>query len=178
MRVFLAVEVGDEVRRELAALGKRLKWALPHLRTVPPENLHITLRFIGEVEEPLVREIDDALRGRFLGERFVLKLGKVGGFPSRFGARVVWVGLQDDSAIRKLSDRIDALLSSATSLPERDKPFKAHITVARARRPVNVESFSVRPLEFEVRRVVLFKSTLAKPHAIYQPLDYYHLAGT
>lgn len=177
MRVFLALEVGDEVREELGRLGKELRWKLPFLKVVPPQNLHITLRFFGDVDNRTLSIIGASLRNRFIGGRFTLRLGKVGGFPSRFGARVVWVGLEDEGRLRTLSDRLDSLLGDP-AIPPRDKPFVAHITVARSRRPVNVEKFSVRPVEFEVRRVVLFKSVLAKPNAIYEPLDYYYLADT
>lgn len=177
MRVFLALEVGDEVREELGRLEKELRWKLPFLKVVPPQNLHITLRFFGDVDNRTLSIIGASLRNRFIGGKFTLRLGKVGGFPSRFGARVVWVGLEDEGRLRTLSDRLDSLLGDP-AIPPRDKPFVAHITVARSRRPVNVEKFSVRPVEFEVRRVVLFKSVLAKPNAIYEPLDYYYLADT
>ena len=177
MRVFLAVEVGDEVREEVGRLGKTLKWKFPFLRVVPPKNLHITLRFFGEVDDRTLRRIGESLKGRFIGSRFSLRLGKVGGFPSRFGARVIWVGIEDDKKLQSLSDRLDTLLGDP-SIPPRDKPFVAHITVARSRRPVNVEGFSVSPVGFEVRRVVLFRSILARPNAIYEPLDYYYLADT
>ncbi len=176
MRLFLAVEVSEEVREELGRLGRRLKGEFPSIKVVPPANLHITLRFFGEVEDRVASLISSKLRGLPMGGRFSVRLGKVGGFPSRFGARVVWVGLENEERLADLSDRLDSLLGAAP-IPPRDKPFVAHITVARSRRPVNVEGFSVRPLEFEIRRVVLYRSILAKPNAIYEPLDYYYLGG-
>ncbi len=177
MRLFLAVEVGEEVREELGKLGGDLRNRWPHLRVVPPKNLHITLRFFGDVGEEVLNVIKGRLHGRHLGEGFTLRLGRVGGFPSRFGARVVWVGLEDDSRLAALSDRIDSLLGD-DPVPPRDKPFVAHITVARSRRPVNVERFSVKPVAFRVSRVVLYRSILAKPNAIYEPLEYFYLGDT
>ncbi|NPB03337.1 MAG: RNA 2',3'-cyclic phosphodiesterase [Thermotogae bacterium] len=174
MRLFLAVEVGDEAKEELKRLSGLLKDRFPHLRMVPANNLHITLRFIGEVPDGILRDIRKTLFGKSLGRTFEVTLEGVGGFPSKFGARVVWVGLKEANHLKALSDLLDEHLSGI-NLPPRDKPFLAHITVARTKRPVNVESFSIGSARFKVKRVVLYRSILAKPHAIYEPLEYYYL---
>ncbi len=176
MRVFVAVEIGDEARRELGRLMKGLKWNLAFLRTVPLQNLHITLRFLGELERETVELIKGRLRNARLGERFRIRIKGVGGFPSKYAARVVWVGVEDGGHLKRLSERVDRALEGLP-VPPRDKPFVSHITVGRSRRRVNVGDWNVKPVEFWVDRVVLYESILKRPNAEYRVLEYYELDG-
>jgi len=92
------------------------------------------------------------------------------------GARVIWVGFEEDKELVELSLKVDTIVDSL-GFPKRDKPFVPHITLARTEKPVNVENFKVKNLTFFAKEVVIYQSILAKPNAIYKSLRVIHLEG-
>ncbi len=175
MRVFVGIKVGEEAIESLIEVGERIKRKYPFVKLVPASNLHITLRFFGEISRKQYDELCESLNAR-LGKPFNVSLTKVGGFPTEFGARVVWVGLDNKDKLVALSNRIDMLLKGK-NLPDRDKPFVPHITILRTRKPINVEGFEVKKATFSIKEIVVFESILAKPNAIYKSLKSVSLAG-
>jgi len=171
----VGIKVGGEAVGSLIEVGERIKRKYPFVSLVPASNLHITLRFFGEISKTQYDELCKSLDTE-LGEVFNVSLTRVGGFPTEFGARVVWVGLDNEDKLVALSNRIDALLKGK-NLPDRDKPFVPHITILRTKKPINVEGFEVKKTTFSVKEIVIFESILAKPNAIYKSLKSISLAG-
>src|ERR1043165_8291640 len=93
MRVFIAVDLPDEVRNELAAVQRALQHLTDSARWVAPESIHITLKFIGEIPEKRVADIDSVLTG-FTWTPFNVIVRGVGFFPGNRSPRVFWAGME------------------------------------------------------------------------------------
>ncbi len=125
MRLFVAIDFPEPVREQLA----RISHGLPGARWVPPEQLHLTLRFIGEVEGSRALDLGQALAG-VDSPHFDLQLQGVGFFPPRKKPRVVWVGVDKNDSLVRLRNRIESVLTGAGLEPEGRK-FAPHVTLAR-----------------------------------------------
>ena len=144
----------------------------PGLRWVSDENLHLTLRFIGEVERPLANDIADAL-GRVRFPSFDLRLSGAGRFDRRSGG-AVWAGVEPRKPVAELAAKVDRACVAAGLEPER-RAFHPHITLARYnRRGFGEASEFERRLSnlssppFEVERFTLFESRLSRHGAHYE----------
>jgi 2'-5' RNA ligase len=136
MRAFIALTLPDEVRRSLAALQRELAAAGADVKWVEPANLHVTLKFLGEVTDEQRRAVEQLLGDVVCGEAaFTLGLDRVGAFPSFSSPRVVWVGLGEgkERAVR-IAERIEESYGSL-GLPKEERPFAAHVTLGRVRSP-------------------------------------------
>lgn len=170
IRLFTAVELPAELRRRMAQLCTGVDKA----RWVPEENLHLTLRFIGEVAEDLAEDIAaelDAVRAA----PFPLTLSGAGHFESGRRVRTLWLGVEKSEALTALYDRIDAAVQRA-GLPPEGRRFHPHITLARFRngRPAAVRGWLAangmfRAVPIMVERFVLFSSHLRSEGALYRP---------
>ncbi len=146
-RLFIAIPLPDALRAELAALYQ----PLPGVAWTQPEQLHLTLRFLGDVEPPLTTAVEQAL-ARVRVESFVLPLGGAGAFPPRGAPRVLWIGVgRGHPRLYQLRQRIDdALLGTGLALDVRR--FQPHATLARVRAeaaPGAVNQFLRRNRDFE-----------------------------
>jgi 2'-5' RNA ligase len=134
----VALEPPDGVRRRLAALAVELRRAAGRaaddVRWVPPENVHLTLQFLGAVPGERVPEVEAALREAAGQARPIsLEVRGAGGFPNARRPRVVWAGLAGDTAalgelVRDLGRRLAPL-----GFPPEERPFSAHLTLGRSR---------------------------------------------
>uniref|UniRef100_A0A7J2TIA4 RNA 2',3'-cyclic phosphodiesterase n=1 Tax=Archaeoglobus fulgidus TaxID=2234 RepID=A0A7J2TIA4_ARCFL len=130
MRLFVAVDVDEEVRKKIDPLLLRLS-KIQGLKAVERENLHVTLMFLGEVNELRVGEIKSALE-RVKFSPFKINLKGVGKFPERGDARVIWIGVERDEELRELAEKVYSELKKLGF--KRDKDFVAHLTVARLKK--------------------------------------------
>lgn len=129
-RAFIAVEAGAGLRHE--ALRAELASSGAQLRLVEPRNLHLTLRFLGDIEEARVDEIHGAMK-RSVGGVAPFEIGfhGAGAFPNLSYIRVVWVGLRGAEPLQELARRLDAELSGIGM--EKEGGFSPHITLARVK---------------------------------------------
>lgn len=171
MRTFIALDIPDNIKEKIFIYfdKEREKWR--EMKWVEKENLHITLKFLGEVEEekiPLISKILDDVSKRF--ESFNLKLDKVGFFPSLKSPRVLWVGVYPEENVKKLFDFLEKELEKLGFERER-REFHPHITVARFKKR-NIFKMEEKKLgdSFKANEVVLFKSNLTPDGPIYTPL--------
>src|SRR3546814_757709 len=125
MRLFVALALPDHLRSRLAELCS----GLPGARWVAPENLHLTLRFIGEVDGRDAEDIDVALSGIHL-PRFAIALSGVGEFGDGRRLRSVWVGVEASDMLDRLHAKVEQAVQRAGQPPEQRK-FKPHVTLAR-----------------------------------------------
>jgi len=132
-RAFIAVEIGESVKDLLAGWVRQEAPKFPGVRFVPPENLHITLQFLGDVERSHAAALTEALRSSVAGiPEFRLALGEAGSFPERGSPRVLHVTIgQGKDELLGLADKVRATLESHGFHP--DHPFVAHITIGRAK---------------------------------------------
>lgn len=161
-RVFFGIELPDEVRHRLAVQLEHpvRRRALPG-RRVPPDNWHLTLRFIGLAGEAECDRMLAALDEAELGGPFRLALGGLGAFPKPAKAAVVWLGVTSGSErLTELAERCEDA-AVAVGFPAEDRPFHPHVTLSRVRPPGDVRSlvadYEARAA-FEVTAVTLFRS--------------------
>jgi 2'-5' RNA ligase len=179
IRLFVAIELPEDVRE---ALGP-LQAGLPGARWTPSENLHLTLRFIGEVQEPAAEEIAEALwRIRAEGFRLALKgIGKFGGESRRAPARLIYAGVEHGRGLTDLAARIEQAITQEGFPPETRK-FHAHVTLGRLKGtpPHRLADFIIEhnlfaSREFDVREFALFSSLQGKEASVYEPLQHFAL---
>lgn len=174
-RLFVAIRPPEHVRDALIDATDDS----PELRWVSDDNLHLTLRFIGEVERPLANDIADALSGvRF--PAFELRLTGVGRFEQRNGG-AVWAGVEPRRPVAELAAKVDRACVQAGLEPER-RAFHPHITLARygrrsaeAAREFEERNASLSSGPFKSGEFILYESRLSRHGAHYEPLETYTL---
>ena len=134
-RLFVALPMPDEVADQL----DRLCVGLPAVRWTEAQQFHLTLRFIGEVEQGTFYEIGSALAG-VSHPPIELRLKGLGQFPPRGAPQTLWAGLEDPDALATLKRRIERALESVGLVPERRK-FTPHVTLGRFRAPPPEDRF-------------------------------------
>jgi 2'-5' RNA ligase len=178
VRLFVALALPAELRERLRLLvAHRLSGA----KWVPPENYHLTLRFIGEVDNGRADDIDAAL-ACISARGFDLTLAGVGAFEARGRASALWVGVERNPALEHLRAKVESAVVRAGCEPERRK-FTPHVTLARLDTPdpVKLGAFLrthglFRAAPVPVERFTLFSSHLARDQAHYTAEADYALA--
>lgn len=186
IRAFAAIEIGDAARDAIASLIRRLRAIPSRVSWVRPENLHLTLRFLGEVDAARIEAYAARVRGEIAAiPAFEATVRGVGAFPNARRASVIWAGAEStDDALGQMYS-IAERAAQAAGLPAETRPFVSHVTLGRVRR----ESRSVdvsRYLEqergfdagaFTVGAVSLFSSELTPHGAQYKRLHRLTLDG-
>ena len=129
MRLFVALDIDEEIRRRIAQFVEELRGLAPDVRWVKPESLHVTLKFIGEKPEGVGAEIEKAL-GSVSAETFELSFRGYGFFPTAKAARVFWVGIEADARLAQLAGKVEGSLAGI-GIAKEDRAFSPHLTLAR-----------------------------------------------
>ena len=179
LRLFVAVELPAEIKEAIAERVEPFR-ALEGFRWTPVDNLHLTVAFLGWVQPERVEEITARLAGAAADlVPFEARLGGAGGFPERGKARVLWVGFEDDGGeLAALATGVRTALGEL--FPPDDRPFRPHVTVARARRRpqrVTAKAESHSGPAFRVDAITLFRSRLGGEHARYEALERWPLGA-
>jgi 2'-5' RNA ligase len=186
IRVFCAVELPVELRAAVAAHASRLRREFPdaHASWPRPEGLHVTLKFIGEVEAARVEALSRAAGAAVEGFKpFQLSIEESDTFPPRGAARVLWLGVKDLSGgLAQLQRRLEQECESA-GFPAEPRAFKPHLTLARLRTPKDAHALSEAhrhtpfgPRPFEVSELLVITDFIGKAikgmrNNIIRPLD-------
>lgn len=179
MRAFIAAELNEEIKERLRSLQDGLKEARADVKWVEPGNIHLTLKFLGEVEENKIPGITRALNELCPGIRpFNIALSGLGAFPGLRFPRVVWIGLKDgNEQLTALANLIENSLT-ALKLPKEKRGFSAHCTLGRVRSGVNTGLLAKKISEIpcpefrqDIKSISLFKSTLGRAGAVYEKLS-------
>jgi 2'-5' RNA ligase len=182
LRLFVAVELPANVRQRLADVADEVRgMGLERLRWVRPENIHITLKFLGETPAERRPQIEDALRAAAEGVApHELTLGELGKFGGRQNPRVLWVDVRGDvDALKTLQKRVDTRMASL-DFPSDERPFAAHLTLARVPQDLAkkvarhlteaIEAVKVPDTPIPVREFVLMRSELRREGPVYTRL--------
>jgi 2'-5' RNA ligase len=181
-RLFLAVDLPDTVRDLLAGVLRRWNEGRPLPgRPAPPENWHLTLRFLGDADDVgrdrLLAALDEADRGT----RFRVTLGGLGAFPNPRRATVLWIGVPEGAGgLERLAVVAEDAAVTAGWAPE-ERPFHPHLTVSRIRPDQDVRPLLVRPqpdpVRFEADAITVFRSHLGGGPARYEALERFPLGA-
>lgn len=179
MRTFIAIELAQEIKDSLAGIQKKLESSQADIKWVKPENIHLTLKFLAEVEEAKIPKIIQRLQE--FGDQikpFTIRMNGLGAFPGLKSARVIWVRVKEDTdELGKLAEIIEDGLVKL-GFPKEDRKFSAHLTLGRLRSNKNkdklgqkLEEIQISELTQQINSIGLFKSTLHPAGAVYQKLS-------
>jgi 2'-5' RNA ligase len=130
VRLFVALELPAEVHAGLAALIRELRALAPQVKWVRAENLHLTLKFIGEAESAKLDGIRAALAEVRSSHAVAMLVQGLGFFPDDHRPRVLWAGTRAPDHLAQLAMATDAVLASL-GFPREQRPFAPHLTLAR-----------------------------------------------
>lgn len=178
MRLFIALELPAPVKQALAEAQTELRRARASVSWSKPENLHLTLKFLGETDAARLPEL--AAAGAATAAKtapFALELTQVGGFPNLRQPRVLWVGLAGARAsLLRLHGELETQLA-AQGFPRETKPLHPHLTLGRVKPGADVRPLvelaphvQVPSVAFTVSELVLMESQLHPSGSIYTPL--------
>lgn len=177
MRLFVALALPPETRAGL----RRLATGLPGVRWLPPENLHLTLRFLGEMAGHRAEELDGAL-GALRGRAFPLQLAGVGVFEKAGRPQALWAGVERNQQLDHLQAKIETAVQRIGFEPERRR-FVPHVTLARldnappGKLAEWVQAHNLlRAAPVGIDHFTLFSSQLGKDGAVYTAEVEYALA--
>ncbi|HEV7889930.1 MAG TPA: RNA 2',3'-cyclic phosphodiesterase [Pyrinomonadaceae bacterium] len=181
LRVFCSVELPDELRSRVAERARRLRTDFPDVRASweKPEKLHLTLKFLGDVEPARVEALSSAAaRAAANREPFELIIEEPGTFPPHGQPRVLWLGIVDASGSLALMQRALETECAAVGFPRESRDFRPHLTLARIRSPQGARELAAahretpfEPQRFKVSELVVMRSELGPGGSRYTPLS-------
>jgi len=189
MRTFIAIELPSEIKDSLRRLQEKLKASKADVKWVEPNNIHLTLKFLGEIDdkklEEIIKIIDDTAKEK---NKFQIHISSLGAFPKIDFPRVIWVGVDiGDKETKQIAQELEEKIAKI-GIPKEDRPFSSHITIGRTRSSLNREKLAQdlknkaelngERLEFYVTKIILFKSTLTPRGPIYETLNETNLKTT
>ena len=181
MRTFLALEVPTDVVAYLEGVISRLERRTEGVRWVRKEGIHVTMKFLGEIEEAMAARMKETLGP--LGMRFspvAARLGSLDAFPTRRSARVIVVKLKEGvPEVQSLFSEVEERLAGL-GLEKEKRGLVPHLTLGRRRQASPFPDGDPLPIEergFVMDHLVLFKSTLTPAGAVYEPIWKIKLGG-
>jgi 2'-5' RNA ligase len=179
MRTFIAIELSEEIKSSLINIQSHLKYSAADVKWVDKDNIHLTLKFLGEIDEAkygAVKSILDEIARST--KSFEISLKDIGAFPNIDHPRVIWVGLEKGAiASTELAAKIDEELSKIR-FDKEARPFAAHLTIGRVRSPKNKQALKEKAANYTpqvtspqlISSIILFKSQLTPTGSIYTKL--------
>lgn len=183
LRLFIAIKLDDQaIIDKITRLQHDLLTAKLRAKYVEPENLHITLKFIGEVTPEVAERIAKSLR-EIQGNQFEIEFYGIGAFPSLSRPRVLWIGVRNGaSQLETLAESIEATLSRKVRIKRSEKSFHPHLTIARVKGRLTLDAKKILEAhredifgQIKAREFLLMKSTLTPRGPIYNVVEKYEL---
>lgn len=185
MRLFVAFDIPSDHMLSIEKAAQPLRLAIPDARWSRRDGWHVTLKFLGEVEDDRVPDVERICADAVAKMSAVtVRLSGFGAFPTKRRARVIWVGLSEDGhELSHLAARLEKKLG-AEGFRQESRPLKMHLTLARLREPRSVEK-ALESLDgsklltepFPVEEIALFRSHLSPKGATYERLRAFGLGG-
>jgi len=172
MRTFISIELPREIKKKIMEVQNNL----PEFKGKKTEfkNLHLTLKFLGEIDEEKIEEIRKRLR-KLKFNKFQVELSGLGVFSEKF-IRIIWVHLNWAEKLQKIIDE------NLENLFKKEKRFMSHVTIARVKNIKNKKKFieelkkiKIEEEKFDVNKFYLMKSELSEEGAIYKILEAFEL---
>ena len=178
MRCFIALNLPQEVKDHLFELQRTTKTKDATIHWVAKKNLHLTLKFLGEINQEKVEEIKQRLH-KLTFKKINVHINTIGFFPDEEAPRVVWIGIQPEAEIVKLAQLID---EETLDLVSGEQQFTAHLTLGRIKNIKSREKLknvlkemTVQKLSFTIDSFTLYKSTLSDQGPTYSMIENYEL---
>jgi 2'-5' RNA ligase len=176
-RIFTAIDISERARSEVFDYIEKLRAEFPNLRVgwERAEKLHLTLKFLGDLDEKqlqnLIKAVENAAKRI---SDFNLQVFQTGAFPAKRNARILWLGLKDETeSLKKLNTVLESECA-AKGFAKETRNFKAHLTIARLREPQKSKDLVERHLEnefksaeFTISEIVIYQSLLQPKGSVY-----------
>lgn len=185
MRLFIAAELPLPIKRQLVETKQHISRGVKGVKWVEDKNLHLTLKFLGEVEESMLPRIIDQTQNAVRGIQTIkLSLSVIGYFPDINNPRVIWAGLKGEiDKINMIGIQLDSQLQSLGF--EKEKNRKAHLTLGRVKSNdglkqlfININNIKYPAMsDFILNEIVLFQSHLTREGPIYSALEKFGFDG-
>ncbi|MCX8056242.1 MAG: RNA 2',3'-cyclic phosphodiesterase [Ignavibacteria bacterium] len=167
MRLFFAVNFNDSVKEKIFSITKKLKEFQEPVKYEPIEKLHLTLLFLGSVEENLIHHFDERIK-KILKEfsKTNLTFNKLGVFKNFKQPRVIWIGTEENLILKNLANELK-VISTQFGIITEEKEFSPHITLGRVKGKLSpkfieyLKNFSFEPFSADVQSFELMESILA-----------------
>ena len=178
IRAFIAIEIPDALKERMREIQSVISGGVRGLALPKQEAIHLTLKFLGDIDEDAVSHITDALRAACANVgHFTLAVDGIGGFPSLRCPRVVWAGVNEHEGLASLHKDIEDRLAKL-GIEKESVRYKPHITLCRVRSIAESQELSrivqeSQPslkMEFPVAELVFFKSVLTSKGPLHTPL--------
>lgn len=141
MRVFIGIKLNNSVKEEINKVLRPFKKISTPLKWVKPENIHLTLKFIGEISEEKYLQIKESLtNNNFNIKPFNLKFSGLGRFGRGNNINIFWVGIENNNELKNLFKEIENRLENI-NIKKDTREFKPHITLGRNKKQFNFKSF-------------------------------------
>lgn len=180
MRTFIAIDLPENLKQKLGEIQKTLQETQVDIKWVEPYNMHLTLKFLGEVELAKLERIKEIIK--ITADSFFsyeLTLSSLGAFPRITQPRVIWIGVNEkDKNTEKIAEELETRLTKLGIAKEK-RPFSSHITLGRVRSNKNLSRLlekikyfpsTFESLHFGVNKINLYKSTLTPKGSIYETI--------
>ena len=183
MRAFIAIELPAQIKKVLAGVQNELKTSLPKISWVQPDNLHLTVKFLGEITDTQANGVRELMAAALkTTPPFTINLSQLGAFPDLRRPRIIWAGSWETPA--QLDQLVQKIQSGCLSLkiPLETRIYKTHVTLARIKNPVREtilaaalkaaqNTFAAQALKINFKGITLFQSVLNAGGPIYSIVD-------
>jgi len=187
MRAFIAIELPQEIKEALNRLQQKLKTAEADIKWVEPKNIHLTLKFLGEIDEQTRSRINSSLEGICrIRKPFMIAISSLGAFPNTASPRIIWLGIkQGNNEVKEICQTMEKHLT-VPAIPKEEKEFCAHITIGRTHSGKNRQelakllidlSKNLSQSQFQVSKITFFKSALTPRGPIYEVIQEFPLSN-
>ena len=175
MRTFISVELPKDIQNAIGDYVDNIRGLLNNVKWVSPHNLHLTIKFLGEVKETELESLSECVeKTASYFSPFVMGFSDIGFFPSRKNPKVIWIGA--DGGEHNLLDLFQELEHNLEDLgyDREARMFSPHLTIGRVKRynkiviPENLPDF--KPVKFQVKSIAFIRSTLTPQGPIYEKL--------
>lgn len=187
MRTFIAIPLSDEIKEKLAETQKHLRKGIGYgISWVDPSLTHITVKFLGEIDERSIPDLKETLQNIVRNTKpFKIACGGLGCFPNVRHPRVIWLGVKRESQLNELHNRIENSLSTL-GYPKEEKIFSPHLTLGRVKEELTetelivlsefIKNEKENPLMvLPVNELILFKSLLSRTGPVYTQISFFRL---
>jgi len=177
VRLFVGIKIEEKVVKELSKIQEELKKRSKGVRWVKKENLHLTLKFLGEIEGNKIGEVEEEIKKGIIGEkRFELSFERIGYFPNERRPKIVWIGIEEgrDNFI-KIAERLNKRLNK---FRKEERKIIPHLTLGRLKYggEVVVNDQNFKTSSFWVTKVYLIKSKLLETGPLYTVIKEFSLS--
>ena len=187
MRTFIAIELPAEIKEYLNFIQNKLKACQTDMKWVKPENIHLTLKFLGEINaEQFDKTVSILKKAADNNPSFKINMASIAAFPGINTPRIIWLGInQGEPQIKTLVANLEEKLVGI-GIPAEERTFSVHITIARTCSCRNQQSLGagiaglndklkIEKHEFTADKLTLFKSTLTSQGPLYEALQVFPL---